>query len=384
MFALPDVIEIEPTMSCNIRCRMCHVSFMPVEQRPILGTSLIDKLSALRGAHFIIGSGFEPTMNPGLADMLARLACIGAGVELVTNATIVSDKLLGALLDCDVRLITVSFDGIRKETYEYIRRGADFEATLRNIRRVRRAFAGRDTLFAVNTTMMRCNLPEIPEIVDFWDREDFDLVRFISMVVREKEPELVRESLYPVRHEYYRLLEEAAGDVMTRPRRIGLGSKQLAWTDVPRRYPDCFRQSSLVSTHPAARRIPYFRQDPQVGQRPGMWFGCKSPWTFAKILNTGDVQLCYQYTIGNLHQASFEEIWNGPAAQRVREQVAEDRRICPACDYFRFCLSQEVNSEELKNYFAGPLLDELGRVNFETGQFEAETAGNPPQLAGAA
>ena len=46
----------------------------------------------------------------GCADMLARLSHIGAKIELITNATIVSDKLLSALLDCDMRQITFSFD----------------------------------------------------------------------------------------------------------------------------------------------------------------------------------------------------------------------------------------------------------------------------------
>src|SRR5215469_15557636 len=121
---LPTQIEIEPTYSCNLRCRMCHVSFMPDEPRPTFDADIIDKLGALRGAYFIIGSGFEPMMNRGFASMMRKLTKLGAGVEMVTNGTLLSPENVSAIVDADTRHITFSFDGITAETYEHIRRGA--------------------------------------------------------------------------------------------------------------------------------------------------------------------------------------------------------------------------------------------------------------------
>src|SRR5512140_419131 len=108
---LPAVVEIEPTAACNIRCRMCHVSFMSSEKRPILDPALIDKLAGLRDAHFIIASGFEPAMHPGLPEILASLAKIGCPYEIVTNGTILTDRLLASLVAGNVQHVTFSFDG---------------------------------------------------------------------------------------------------------------------------------------------------------------------------------------------------------------------------------------------------------------------------------
>ncbi len=124
---LPTVVEIEPTAVCNIRCRMCHVSFMREMRRPLLDPALIHKLAPLRDAHFIIASGFEPAMHPNLPEILTTLAGMGAAFEIVTNGTIVTDNLLAALAAGNVRHITFSFDGITQETYEHIRRGADYD-----------------------------------------------------------------------------------------------------------------------------------------------------------------------------------------------------------------------------------------------------------------
>src|SRR5438067_197801 len=37
---LPKLVEIEPTLTCNLRCRMCHVSYMPDEPRPMFPAEL--------------------------------------------------------------------------------------------------------------------------------------------------------------------------------------------------------------------------------------------------------------------------------------------------------------------------------------------------------
>jgi radical SAM protein with 4Fe4S-binding SPASM domain len=99
-----------------------------------------------------------------------------------------------------------------------------------------------------------------------------------------------------------------------------------------------------------------------------MTFPCKSPWTFAKIMPNGDVQLCYQFTIGNLRDASFEQIWFGEAAEAVRARVVRTRPICEACDYYRFCLnSTAIETENPENYFSREFIPGLSSLDFTTG-----------------
>ncbi len=366
---LPDVIEIEPTSTCNLRCRMCHVSFMPEEPRPVLDPLLLETLAPLRGKYFILGSGFEPMMNPQFPKLLRTLSALDAQVELITNGTLLDDDILSALADTDIRLVTFSFDGISKKTFEHIRRRADHGKTLDKILRARARLCDRETFFAVNSTMMRCNMAETAPIVDFWEKADFDLVRFVTMVVREPDAALIRESLYPVRQEYYRLLDQEARKVIETPRRISVAGKYFPWSPLAREYPHHLRGNQVISNHPRARYVPPRRQDAQLGSAARTIISCKSPWTFARILPEGDVQLCYQFTIGNLKEQSFEDIWNGPRAAEVRQRVVHERTLCSACDYYRFCLSPRLDPEDRSNFFAGSLLMGLDEVDFETGRF---------------
>ncbi len=162
------------------------MSFMPEGPRPVLSPDLIDKLAALRGVYVIIGSGFEPMMNRQFALIVRKLTAFDAKIDLITNGTLLNENNVSALLDANVCNFNFSFDGIRPDTYEHIRRNSEHGPTIEAIQAVRERFIGRPTLFCVNSTMMKRNMLEVEEIIDFWDAADFDLVRFPFMVVRGK------------------------------------------------------------------------------------------------------------------------------------------------------------------------------------------------------
>jgi MoaA/NifB/PqqE/SkfB family radical SAM enzyme len=187
----PKLIEIEPTFTCNLRCRMCHVSYMAQDSQPVFPAELLEKLAGLTGAEILLGSNFEPTMNKGFAQMVRTLTRFGLRIELITNGTLLNGEVLEALADADMRLLVVSFDGARKQTYEYIRRRANFEQTLERIITAKERMAQR-TLFALNSTVMRANVDEVSQSVALWDGVGFDQIRFIDMVVRH--PDMESES----------------------------------------------------------------------------------------------------------------------------------------------------------------------------------------------
>ena len=364
---------------------MCHVSFMPAEARPALDSTLIGRLAALRGTYFTIGSGFEPMMNRGFAEIIRGLNKIGAPIELITNGTLLDEETVAVLVDADLRHVTFSFDGMTAPTYEYIRRGANFQRTRDAIVDFRRRFGNRETRFSVNNTVMRRNLPELADGVAFWDAAGFDIFGAITMVIRENEPELIRESLYPIRDEYHHTLDAVALDVIEKERAIVVTNPWYTRSPLRQRFPDNFTGNTVVSRRGMAgemgrRRATRVRRREQYGAGPGMSFPCHSPWSFARILPNADVQLCYQFTVGNLAEESFEEIWFGERAEAVRRRVVAERAVCEACDYFRFCISaHEVDDGDKRSHLAGLLLEAADSIDFASGTM-AGLPPAPPQL----
>ena len=378
---LPQVLEIEPTDTCNLRCRACHVSFMQHEKTNLLDLSLLSKLECLRGQYAIVGSVFEPIVHPGILDILEFLSNQECRIEMITNGTRLDEAMVNGLAQSNLYYINFSFDGIRPQTYEYIRRRASHADVLDGILRVRQRYEGRPTFFNLNYTMMRSNLDELSEATEFWDGHGFDAMNFIFVVIREPDSSIIKESLYPVRQEAYEKLDQVALRVIEEKRRITLRCPYYRTSPLRQRYPGHFEDVVVWSSHPQARMVPIPRNTIQLGPFPDMPFPCRSPFVLARILANGDVQLCYKFIVGNLAHASFEDIWFGEEAHRVRTELMREEATCRSCDYYRFALKYNtIDLEDRKTHFAWNMLDYADATDFEQGAVLTQLKPTPPRL----
>lgn len=363
----PELVEIEPTLGCNLRCVMCHVSYMD-EKVKFLELGMLKDLSFIRGRHVIVGSTFEPTIHPRFNQLIDLLNGNANRIELITNGTRISKLDCPAIYESDLSIVTFSFDGIRRETYERIRRNANHGKVLDNILYFHDRFRDGEARFAINSTIMRSNLEETWETVDFWDCQGFDVARLIFMVVRDANPALLRESLYPVRDAAFATLDAVAERLIAERRRIALRAGWYQLSPLRLRYRQHFDRDVVTSGNPATRPVPTPRQDLQLGAAFGMKFPCKSPFTYARIMWDGNVQLCQQFVVGNLRRQSFEDIWYGRKAHKVRELVRSRMDVCQVCDYYRYCVkSQELEVTQKAYYVYDRLQPVLDRIDFERG-----------------
>src|SRR5205814_7213686 len=63
-------------------------------------------------------------------------------------------------------------------------------------------------------------------------------------------------------------------------------------------------------------------------------FVCDHPWTHFEVNNpNGDVTMCCDNNkvLGNVHENTLEEIWNGKAYQEIRQRMRDEGAhvICP-------------------------------------------------------
>jgi radical SAM protein with 4Fe4S-binding SPASM domain len=368
--SVPLMIEIEPTDTCNLRCKMCHVTYRHSEVRNSLPLSLLEKLDGLNGAYVAIGSGFEPTVYRHFVPLLGKLSRMNCGIEIITNAVLLKEDKLKALYDSDLKILNISFDGAKKKTYEAIRKGASYEYVLENIAKAKDRFRNRDAYFAINFTAIRSNLNEIPDAVDLWDNLGMDQLRILGLIVREKQEQVLLESIYPVLSEFYSNLQEAVARVVGHSKKLSLSSPHFLGMDSLAVFNGQLSGNSVSSGNPLTRVVPRNRQKIQTTVDDGGNVKCVSPFTFARILFNGDVQLCYQFSVGNLHSESFEKIWNGSKAQLIRKMVSDEDSYCKKCDYFKYCLkSDRIDYDKVENHFSSEILDviefrERGEIAF--------------------
>ncbi len=343
-FGLPEMIEVEPIHFCNFNCIMCHVHFEPVMSRTKLDLELVaDRLSlpGLRNKWLMIASGYEGTAHPGFSKFVNRMSDHGMKLEMTTNGSLLTNKLISEISDCNFKYITFSFDGMTRETYEFIRQGANFDVSRERIGEFRQAFAGRDTYFNVNYTTMKRNIGEIPEAARYWNDLDLDQIFFIAMRVRPGGGKHDDESLDDLRGEIDDYMARAVTDVIEDKRRITLASAFILRSGLSARYPDNILHHIAKSDHPGARPLVNPRAYYQNGDYPGMSVPCRSPFRFARIDYNGDVFLCQRYKVGNIAEREFIDIWHGKEAQRIRQMILETGRPCAKCDHFRLCVKAD-------------------------------------------
>lgn len=179
----PAVFEFEISNTCNMGCIMCGGKWSSVirrdrEKLPPLESPYDDDfvrqiegfLPTLKRANFLGGEPF--LIKPYLA-IWESIARINPDIEVAvtSNGSIWNRRVERILNDLKRVKLTLSIDSLRKETYESIRLGGDFDTVRRNIDR----FLDMGVLVSFSVCPMIQNWREMPEILAFAQDHDLDV-----------------------------------------------------------------------------------------------------------------------------------------------------------------------------------------------------------------
>jgi MoaA/NifB/PqqE/SkfB family radical SAM enzyme len=183
--ALPYYYAIHLNEPCNQRCIMCVPhgdhgrGVLPFERF----VRLFDGIKSVAEHVTLIGG--ETFMYPRILDVLQLLARHPVAVTINTNATMLTARVVPALMALHELHLKCSIDGATRETYRRIRGTDVFDRVTANIRRFSEASGGRPHLRLILVyVVMRENLHEVVPFVDFartlqLDRVEFHPVRHV-------------------------------------------------------------------------------------------------------------------------------------------------------------------------------------------------------------
>ena len=133
----PFRLWIEPTNHCNLRCAMCPNSSERAKKKCLMELSLFKRIVD-EAQEFVYDVNLHHTgeslIHPDFPEMVAYCREKGLVTRLHTNATLLTEEKARQIIAAGLDLISFSFDGYDKETYEGLRIGARFEETLENIK----------------------------------------------------------------------------------------------------------------------------------------------------------------------------------------------------------------------------------------------------------
>ena len=324
---LPREIQVEVTGACNLRCRMCLVSY-----RPALGktsgsmdlatfTQLVDGLPGLRKVT-MQGLG-EPLLAPDFFAMLELLADREIEMGFNTNGTLLTRERAERLVDLGVSWLHVSLDGATAATYEDIRHRSQFELVRRNVAGLvdvmRKRGATKPDLELVFVAMRR-NVAELPALV----RLAADLgvptvwVQNLSHSFSDTDPA----------GNYREIREYAAAEAL--------------WADENAEAEAIFAEARELAANLGVRlRLPRL-EEPDRARRPGSP-GCQWPFTSSYVTHDGKLQPCCavmgadRAVLGDAKAEGFAAVWTSEDYREFRAKLLTDEPpdVCAGCSMYR-------------------------------------------------
>ena len=170
--ALPVEYIVETTAKCNLYCPMCPRETHK-QPKADMSEDVFERLVRQSGdtaEHMmLIGLG-EPFMDPQIFERIEFCHQHSISSLLSTNGTFLDEKVAARVLDSPLEQITLSFDGAKKETFEFYRKGAKFEKVRDNFVRFSKMKHQRHSRLQVVVQMVRMegNASEVDDFLAFW------------------------------------------------------------------------------------------------------------------------------------------------------------------------------------------------------------------------
>ena len=323
----PRELQVEVTGACNLRCRMCLVSY-----RPALGktsgamdlatfTRLVDDLPSLRRVT-MQGLG-EPLLAPDFFPMLEHLAERGIEMGFNTNGTLLTRERAERIVDLGVSWLHVSLDGATAPTYEDIRGRSSFALVRRNIVglvEVMRERGAQKPDLEVVFVAMRRNVHELPAVVRFAAEVGVPTVwvQNLSHSFSDTDPAGA-----------YREIREYA-------------EAEALWADRNEEAERTFADARATAEEVGVRlRLPRL-DEPAKRRRPGMP-GCDWPFRSAYVTHDAKVQPCCavmgadRAVLGDASAEGLAAVWASDEYREFRAKLLTDEPpdVCAGCSMYR-------------------------------------------------
>ena len=170
--AMPVEYIVETTAKCNLYCPMCPRETLP-QPKQDMTDAVFEQLvreSGGTGEHMmLIGLG-EPFLDRKIFNRIEYCERHNVSTLLSTNGTLLDEASASRILDSTLEHITLSFDGMSRETYEHYRKGARFEKVRDNFLRFIRMKHQRKAKIQVVVQMvqMEKNAHEVEDFLRYW------------------------------------------------------------------------------------------------------------------------------------------------------------------------------------------------------------------------
>lgn len=170
----PERITIEFTNHCNLNCPMCPRRFMTYKKGFMKKELFYRIVEMLEGKKLVIVPFFrgESFLHPNFLEFIQTLKNrLNAKIQLATNATLLTPEISKKLIDLQIDFMSFSIDVCEKNTYQILRKGANFDLVIHNIMKfieIKNKMKSEKPEIQISAVRTKFNSHLIPQFVKNW------------------------------------------------------------------------------------------------------------------------------------------------------------------------------------------------------------------------
>ena len=313
---------------CNLTCKHCYSISADKDFAGELSTDevfrVMDQLKAFKVPALIL-SGGEPLLRPDIFEISARSKQMGFYTALSSNGTLIDRPMFERIREIGYDYVGVSLDGLGATHDKFRRKEGAFDLSLAGIRLCRDA----GLKVGVRFTMTQDNFQDLPGLLRLVEDEGIDRFYFSHLNYAGRGNKNRKDDAL---HQMTRNAMDLLFDTCWSYQERGLVKEFTTGNN---------DADGVYLLYWLQRRFP--EKVEHIRKKLAQWGGNSSGVNVANIDNLGNVHpdtMWWHYTIGNVRQRSFADIWTDTSDPLMAGLKAHPRKVggrCGACIHFDIC-----------------------------------------------
>lgn len=328
--AAPFLIVWDFTHKCNLRCKHCYQDASPEALANELTTEeakrVIDDF-ANAGVVAIAFSGGEPLIRKDFFEVASYAKKKDFYVAVATNGTLITREVAQRLKEI-VDYVEISLDGFEKTHDEFRGIPGVWKRTCEGIKNC--VAVGLDTCVA--TTVTKWNLKEIPELIDFVEKElGANRMIFFNFVPTRRGKDIAEQDITPQERE--ELLKFLYSKLIDPNCKLDVFSTAPQYSRIAVEFGE-----GGIATHFTNKKFLEMMRGKAKALAEFIG-GCGCARLYAALEPNGDIYPCVflPIKVGNIREKSIKEIWSeSPILQKLRDRKSF-WGVCGTCKYREIC-----------------------------------------------
>ena len=314
-------LYIELTTKCNFDCITCIRNSWSDSIDKMANETIdkifkqIDDLPELETVHF--GGFGEPLTHPRFIELATQVKDKGYRAEVITNGQLMDQSKAEKLIEIGFNKVVFSIDAPKKETLESIRKNADIDKILKNIKRLSDLRTSKSNLdIWLEFVAMKSNIDQLGDLIELASELNLDGIIITNLIPYTED--MVGEELYDTDEEKIK-------------------AKLGGYVSLHTSYPEMKLRTD--------RKCNFIKNSSASINWKGEVVPCYPLLHNYQVYIYGRCRDNKSYNYGNVNEKDLKDIWQQDDYVRFRSRVKHgDFPSCTDCKYVDGCSMVEDNS----------------------------------------